>query len=101
MKAIANLIPELFDKSTGKYKESDTTGLSRFYFTFSKGDMNAGKYVLLYSESWDSARDEMTQFFGKTWAFQYEHKDWINECGVSVAEQYNLSKIEIKPLNCN
>lgn len=94
------LIPlDMFDKN-GKLRETYIPENSQpYYFTFPKCSVNSGKYVKLYAETSEDAKERMNCFYGVgRWAFQFDLNDWTCEDGKTVGERFNLTEIEIKPL---
>lgn len=48
-----------------------------YIFTFGVGHKHGGHYVKIRG-TYESARKEMFERFGKDWAFQYEEKDFFD-----------------------
>ena len=62
----------------------------KYYFTFGIGHYHKQGYILIEAENYGSARDQMTEWFGNNWAFQYDESQFAGQ-----AEKYNLH--EVKP----
>lgn len=61
--------------------------MKKFYFTFLASDV---KYRYCYhveeAETYDEARQKMTEKFGRKWTFQYDESQWK----ISMGEYYKF-----------
>lgn len=68
------------------------SAVEQFYFTFGVSHRLAKNYVVILAPTWEEARDQMIDWFGTDWAFQYDHLGWHRD-GVSQAERYSLTRL--------
>lgn len=68
--------------------------MKNFYFTFGVGTTYASRYVVIAADTYEDARNEMFARFGTNWAFQYTEKEWVDEDGISMADDWNLTEMK-------
>lgn len=64
-----------------------------WYFTFGFGQPNEGRYYIIEDSTADEARNRMHVLFDRVWGFQYSEAEWVNEQGVTQADEYGLRRI--------
>ena len=60
-----------------------------YYFTFLYGSEYRHNYVRFYG-TYSEAREQMFEYFGDKWAFQYDEKEFAGQI-----EKFGLQEIEI------
>lgn len=75
-------------------KMSNILEFKKYYFTFGCGQKHENCYVKIEAKNHSEARTEMCNRFGIKWSMQYTEKQWLNEKGISQAEEYNLAEIK-------
>ena len=60
-----------------KNKPINEQVMKKFYFTFGFGQQYENCYVVIESETWNGAREEMVRRYGTKWSFQYTEEDWV------------------------
>lgn len=51
--------------------------MKKFYFTFGFGQQHENCYVVIESQSYVGAREEMIRRYGTNWGFQYDEEEWV------------------------
>lgn len=68
--------------------------MEKFYFTFGNGHEHENKYVVIETDDYEEAREEMFSRFGNKWAFQYTEDEWTDEEGFTIAEDWDLAELK-------
>ena len=74
MEIQVNSLEDMCDLMCNNYIKEDNKE-QKWIFTFGSGQKHVGHYVI-FTGSYNEARDKMCEKFGTHWGFQYSEQEW-------------------------